>query len=160
LQLLQLLLRRPNCLQQSLEIHVNSRGATTFRIMTFSITTLSIISLFATLSINDIQHYGYRVPSAVNLSTAFYHCYADCHYAECRYAECRGATLRVEQLKVLLGFSALRIGSYPYSNVRKHSSLKLPNESWRKISFKPFRLDVIGAAKSFVAIHKIVDLIL
>ncbi len=39
--------------------------------MTLSITTLSIMGLVTTLSI-DIQYYS-----------------MECHYAECRYAECR-----------------------------------------------------------------------
>ncbi len=39
---------------------------------TFSKMTLSIMSLFATLSISDTQHNGYRVPSVVMLSVAFF----------------------------------------------------------------------------------------
>ncbi len=57
--------------------------------------TLSIMSLFATLSIMTISttvlsvkcHYAeYRV---FYCYAEFY--YAECRYAECRYAECRGA---------------------------------------------------------------------
>ncbi len=51
--------------------------------MTFSITTLSKMSLYATLSITVLR--------AIVLSVAFFHYYADCHYAECRYTELRGA---------------------------------------------------------------------
>jgi hypothetical protein len=50
--------------------------ATTLSIMTFSITTLSKMSLIVTLSINRIQH------KVIKLSVAFY-CYADCHWELC-----------------------------------------------------------------------------
>ncbi len=44
----------------------------TLSMTTFSKMTLSIMSLFATLSISDTQHNGYRVPSVVMLSVAFF----------------------------------------------------------------------------------------
>ncbi len=53
------------------------KGATTLSIMTFSITTLSIMGLVTTLAINDTQHNS-----------------IECHYAECRdylNADCRFA---------------------------------------------------------------------
>jgi hypothetical protein len=49
--------------------------------MTLSMTTLSIMCLFATLSI-DTQH------NSIECN------YAQCRYAECRYAEYRAATLQ------------------------------------------------------------------
>jgi hypothetical protein len=57
-------------------------GATTFSIMTLSNITLTILGLFVTLSINDIQHNSNMV------SVAILYLYAECRYAECRYAEC------------------------------------------------------------------------
>ncbi len=50
---------------------------------TIGITTLSIMGLFATLSIT--------VLSANLLSVAILHCYAECRYAEGPHAGCRGA---------------------------------------------------------------------
>jgi hypothetical protein len=38
---------------------------------------LSIMGLFATLSIIDTEH--------------LFNCYVECRYAKCRYAECHGA---------------------------------------------------------------------
>jgi hypothetical protein len=46
--------------------------ATTLSIMTFSIRTRSIMTLFATLSITDAQNNRYQVASAVILSVAFF----------------------------------------------------------------------------------------
>jgi hypothetical protein len=80
----------------------NNKGATTL-----SIKTLSIMELFATLSINETKHNN----TAINYAECYYaecryaecHCaeccnaecrYAECHYAERRYAECRRATIR------------------------------------------------------------------
>ncbi len=51
--------------------------------MTLSITTPSIMRLFATLSITIL--------CAVVLTVAIYFCCADCRYTECHYAECRYA---------------------------------------------------------------------
>ncbi len=64
-------------------------GATTLSMMTFSIMALSIMGLFTTLGINDIEHNNTAIMmSAVKLCV---NCYAERHYAECRYVECRGA---------------------------------------------------------------------
>ncbi len=57
-------------------------GATIFSITTFSQKAFSILGLFATLSINDIQHYG------------------ECYYAECR--NCLNITLSVIMLNVIM----------------------------------------------------------
>jgi hypothetical protein len=55
-----------------------TKDAATLSTMTFSITTLSVMGLFATFSIMSI------------CIKTLYH-YAKCYYAECRYAEYRGA---------------------------------------------------------------------
>jgi hypothetical protein len=62
-------------------------GATTFSIMTFSIITLNIKELIATLGIKDIYHNGTML-SVILLSIVFTYCYAMCHNAEHRYAKC------------------------------------------------------------------------
>ncbi len=50
------------------------------------------MGLFATLSINDIQHNNTAIMlSVVILSVRLLQCCAEYHYAECHYAECRGA---------------------------------------------------------------------
>jgi hypothetical protein len=67
--------------------------------MTLSITTLNMISLFATLTINDIQHnstlcYAKRVYYAEcrYVECLYVEClYVECLYVECRYADCRYA---------------------------------------------------------------------
>jgi hypothetical protein len=68
--------------------------------MTFSIMTLSLNGLFATISIRDTQHNGTQnnntqhwVPLCWVLR--FIYCYAECRYADCHYAECRGALVFV-----------------------------------------------------------------
>jgi hypothetical protein len=70
-------------------------GATTFSIMTlgkeaFSITTLSIMALYVTLSINDTPQQCSAVRLSLVMLIVTLHYYSECHYAECRYAECRG----------------------------------------------------------------------
>jgi hypothetical protein len=56
--------------------------------------TLSIMGLFATLSVNDNQ-----LNSSLHAECCYaeYHYaeyrYAECRYAECHYAECRGALI-------------------------------------------------------------------
>ncbi len=56
--------------------------------MTFSITTLSIMNLFLTLSINDTKQrqsvLRANMQSVVMLSVAIVYCYAECRYTECR----------------------------------------------------------------------------
>jgi len=69
-------------------------GATIVGIMTFSratlgILTLSIIDLFATLSITLST-----ASSAVMLSVMLLNCYIKCHFSQCRYGECRYAECR------------------------------------------------------------------
>ncbi len=62
-------------------------GDTTFTIMTFSTTTISI---------NDTHQnntlYWLELCWALCWLLRFIHCYAECYYAKCCYAECRGAT--------------------------------------------------------------------
>ncbi len=67
--------------------HTSLFGAMAFSIIIFSLMTLRIKGLLATLSINDIQH----VSNAIMLNVANYYCYAECRYAQCHYAKCRGA---------------------------------------------------------------------
>ncbi len=55
-------------------------------IMTFIITTLSIMCSFATLSINDTRHIWHSAWSKF--------LYAACWYGECCYSECRNAECR------------------------------------------------------------------
>jgi hypothetical protein len=55
--------------------------------MSFSITTLGIMGLFVTLSINDTQLSSIEC----HYSECHVFCNAECHYAECRYVECLGA---------------------------------------------------------------------
>ncbi len=66
------------------KISTDLKGATTLIIAAFSITTLGILGLFLTLSINDTQHNMFECNYAVR-------CYAQCHYAESRHDECRRA---------------------------------------------------------------------
>ncbi len=80
-------------------------GATTFSMMTFSI-TISIMELIVPLSMKDSQHYDtqhsirhHYAESVIMMCVAFSFCYAECrfvrcHYAECRYAGCRYAECR------------------------------------------------------------------
>ncbi len=60
-------------------------GATTLSITTFRITTLSIIGLFATLSISDAHFSNIE---RLYAECPVYYCYAECRYADCHYAEC------------------------------------------------------------------------
>ncbi len=75
------------------------KGATTFSIM-----SLSIKSLFVTLSLNVIQQKNAQhnkiaiIPSVLCWVSQFTYCYAAGCYAECHYAECRGANWRVNKL--------------------------------------------------------------
>jgi hypothetical protein len=61
---------------------IPNSGVVTLSIRTFCITTLSIMSLFVTLSIKP------RLPLCW---VSLFYCYPECHYGECRYAECLGA---------------------------------------------------------------------
>jgi hypothetical protein len=50
------------------------------------------MGIFATLSINDMQHIiAMFYYAECHYTECLIYCYAECHYAECRYAECRGA---------------------------------------------------------------------
>jgi hypothetical protein len=87
-----------------LEVHVGDT--------TFSMTTLSIIGLFATISINDnrhktlCEHYDTQylvklcwVPQLLKCYAERHYAechYAESHYAECHYAECHGAAPRAK----------------------------------------------------------------
>ncbi len=62
------------------------KGAMTLSIMTFGITTLSIMCLFVTLGKKDTQH------RHIQLSTIESH-YAEWCCPECRCAECHGTIL-------------------------------------------------------------------
>ncbi len=74
----------------------------TLSITKVSITTLSIICLFTTLSIIEILHkwQSAQQRSTITLSVVILgvvpliYCYAEYHYAECRYAECHYAECR------------------------------------------------------------------
>ncbi len=54
----------------------------THKIMKLSITTVSIMDLFATISINGIQHNDNPVNIKGPYADCFDKCYAECHYAE------------------------------------------------------------------------------
>ena len=56
-------------------------------VMTLSITTLSIMGLFATLSITELH----AIMLSVILSVALFYCYAECRYAHCRRSLVNGA---------------------------------------------------------------------
>ncbi len=66
-------------------------GATTRRIMTFSITTLSLMCLSATISINNNQYHSIKCSYAECNYAEWDFIVMLCQYAVCRYAECRGA---------------------------------------------------------------------
>jgi hypothetical protein len=73
------------CYEKLKNLKDQSKGATTLGKMTLGIATFGIMGLFATLSINDIQHYSKLL-------------YAECRYPECRYSECRSANQDTFQL--------------------------------------------------------------
>jgi hypothetical protein len=66
-------------------------GATTLSITTFSIMTLNIIGLFATLSVNDTQHTQHNSIACHYAAFRDFYCYAEWRYAVCRYPDCRYA---------------------------------------------------------------------
>ncbi len=75
-------------LGKSLPMWSQVKDATKCSITTLGIKTLSKMGLFATLSINDIQH---NALSVIMLSVTNTLMSVERRYAECRYAECYGA---------------------------------------------------------------------